>query len=507
MARSIIIIGAGIGGLSAGCYAAMNGYNVRILESHARPGGLCTAWTRHGYTFDGCIHNLAGSTRESGFYPVFEELGILPATPMHAYRELIQVERPDGPPLTLYTDLDRLEAHLQTLFPKDGAATRELIADAKRFAHFDIMGLSARPWTERIGLIGALPLLVKYGRLTMDEFAKRFTDPFLRRVFPTLIYDWPQQSMLIFLTFLGRCSIGDLGWPMGGSGEFANRIAKRFHDLGGTIRYHAKAQSILVENGRAVGVKLADGTEERADIVVSNAYGHTTIFGMLNGRYTNPAIRDYYAHPEDRCEMGIHVSLGVARDLREEPHALILPFDKPIEIAGEMRDRFYLQLFGFDPSLAPKGGGVIRALFATSYRRWEELAADPTAYQAEKQRIADAVVAQLEPRFPGITRQVEAVDVATPITTQRFTGNAQGFKASVVAIFLGMIFGRTLSQTLPGLANFYMVGQWAGGGGVSGAAAMGRNVARAICNGDHRAFVTSKADVALSATERAKVAA
>ncbi len=507
MARSILIIGAGIGGLSAGCYAAMNGYSVRILESHARPGGLCTAWTRHGYTFDGCIHNLAGTSGDSRFHGLFEELGVLPATPLHAYREIVQVERPDGPPLTLYTDLDRLEAHMTTLFPGDSAAIRSLIADARRFARIDIMGLSARPWTERFSFISAIPLMVKYGRFTMDEFAKRFTDPFLRRAFPTLVYDWPQQSMLMLLTFLGRCSVGDLGWPMGGSGELANRIAKRFHDLGGDIRYHAKVQSIIVENDRAVGVKLVDGTEERADIVVSNANGHTTIFDMLGGRFTSPAIRDYYAHPEDRIEMGIHVSLGVARDLSIEPHALILRLDKPVEIAGEVRDRFYIQLFGFDPALAPGGKSVIRVLLPTSYRLWKERAADDAAYQAEKRRIADTVIAQIERRFPGLARQVEAVDVVTPITTYRFTGNAQGYKTSVVALFLGMIFGRTLSQTLPGLANFYMVGQWAGGGGVSGAAAMGRNVAHAICAADRRPFVATKPAGASTAPVRVRTAA
>jgi phytoene dehydrogenase-like protein len=205
--------------------------------------------------------------------------------------------------------------------------------------------------------------------------------------------------------------------------------------------------------------------------------------------------------------MGIHVSLGVARDLSNEPHALILGLDKPVEIAGETRDRFYIQLFGFDPSLAPKGSSVIRVLFPTSYRRWQDLANDDAAYQAEKRRIADTVIAQLETRFPDIARQVEAVDVATPITTFRFTGNAHGYKASVVSLFLGMIFGRTLSQTLPSLANFYMVGQWAGGGGVSGAAAMGRNVARAICEADRCAFVAAKPANASSAPVHIRAAA
>lgn len=59
--RSILFIGSGVGGLATGCYAQVNGYQATILEMHTTPGGLCTSWKRGGYTFDGCIHNLAGT--------------------------------------------------------------------------------------------------------------------------------------------------------------------------------------------------------------------------------------------------------------------------------------------------------------------------------------------------------------------------------------------------------------------------------------------------------------
>ena len=65
---------------------------------------------------------------------------------------------------------------------------------------------------------------------------------------------------------------------------FARTIERRFRELGGEIRYQARVQSILVENDRAVGIRLSDGSEERADIIVSNANGYTTIFDMLGGR-------------------------------------------------------------------------------------------------------------------------------------------------------------------------------------------------------------------------------
>ncbi len=491
---SILIIGAGIGGLSTGCYAQMNGYRATILEMHDVPGGLCTSWHRHGYTFDGCIHNLAGSARESIFHGMWRELGVVPALSMHAYEELVRVERPDGEPLTVYTNLDRLERHLKALAPGDAGIIDELISAARQLTSFDLLGLALAGPLERAKALIKVPLLLKYGSTTMEQFAERFTDPFLRRAFPTIVYDWPQIPMVMLLTFLSRTHIGDYGWPAGGSIALARAMEKRFVGLGGSIRYHTRVQSILVENDRAVGVRLSDGSEQRADIVVSNANGHTTIYGMLGGRYTSPAIRAYYGAPEDRIEMGIHVSLGVARDLSELPHAIVLPLDAPVTIANEVRHRLYVEPFGFDPSLAPAGKTALKVVMATSFKYWEDLRRTPDRYREEKRRIAESVISLLEKRFPGLRQDIEVVDVATPMTTLHFTGNGHGYRAPITAMARALFTGRRLSQTLPGLGNFYMVGQWAGVAGVPIVAAMGRDVVRAICRADARAFVTSEGE-------------
>lgn len=494
--KSILIIGAGVGGLSAGCYAAMNGYRTTIVEMHSRPGGVCTSWTRKGYVFDGCIHNLAGTSPDSRFQALWRELGVIPRLEMQGFDELVSVERPDGPPLTIYTDLDRLEAHLKALSPADSRTIGELVAAARWFRRFDLLGLALATPAERVqALVFGLPMMAKWGGLTLETFARRFNDPFLRRAFPTIIYDWPKQTMLMALYFMGRASVGDLGWPTGGSQALSQAIADRFADLGGEIRYGAKVRSILVEQGRAVGVQLSDGAELRADIVISNANGHETIFGMLGGRYAGPAVRAYYARPEDRYEMGIHVSLGLAQDLSEEPHAIVLPLDPPAVIGRELRHRLYVEPFGFDSSLAPAGRTSLKVVLPTSYRLWEELASDPEAYKDEQGRIADQVVAQLRRRFPGVETDLEVVDVATPISTKRFTGNGHGYKASMNGMLLALFAGKRLSQTLPGLSDFYMVGQWAGAPGVPMVAAMGRDVVRQICRRDGRSMVTTPATI------------
>lgn len=489
--KSVLIIGAGIGGLSTGCYAQMNGYRVRILEMHSAPGGVCTAWRREGYVFDNCIHNLAGSSPKSDFYTMWRDLGVVPAIEMHAYDELVRVERPDGEPLIVHTDLDRLSAHMKQLAPGDASVIDELVRAARRFRHFDIMELITASPFERLIAMRMAPTLIKYGSTMLDQFAKRFTDPFLQRVFPTLLYDGPPVPTMLLLSFLGRMEIGDLGWPVGGSAKFSHAIEQRFVQLGGEITYDAHITSILTEGDRAVGVRLADGSERRVDIVVSNAYGPATIFDMLGGKYVSSTIKSYYDAPVDRIEMGVHVSLGIARDLEREPHAIVLHLKTPVVVAGEERDRFFVELFGFDKSLAPAGKSVLKVVFATSYKFWEKLSAEPEHYTAEKARIADTVIAALEPRFPGFREEIDVVDVATPMTTKRFTGNGPGFQVSMRQMLLAMLTGRKLCQTLPGLRNFYMVGQSAGLPGLPLVAAMGRDVARAMCRQDGKSFATS----------------
>ena len=70
----INIIGAGVAGLSVGCYLQMNGFETEIFEKHSRPGGLCTSWKRGEYTFDGCINWLLGSNESNPFYLLWSEL-------------------------------------------------------------------------------------------------------------------------------------------------------------------------------------------------------------------------------------------------------------------------------------------------------------------------------------------------------------------------------------------------------------------------------------------------
>ena len=78
MAKSIIIIGAGMGGMAAGIYGQINGYDTQIFEMHTKPGGQCASWKRNGYTFDACIHHFFGCKPGSDVYRLWHDLGAMP---------------------------------------------------------------------------------------------------------------------------------------------------------------------------------------------------------------------------------------------------------------------------------------------------------------------------------------------------------------------------------------------------------------------------------------------
>jgi phytoene dehydrogenase-like protein len=95
-----------------------------------------------------------------------------------------------------------------------------------------------------------------------------------------------------FVAASSDCWDGQLGLLRGGSRAFVDGIEQRYLGLGGTISYRSTVEEILVDHGRAVGIRLADGTVHRADAVISAADGRSTIFTLLRGRFLDKRTAD-----------------------------------------------------------------------------------------------------------------------------------------------------------------------------------------------------------------------
>jgi len=483
--KSIIIIGAGLAGLSTGIYGQMNGYRTQVFEHHSTPGGVCTAWKRQGYTVDGCIHWLMGFKPESWFNRIYREVGALEGNPLKVIKHFVRyIDEASRQSLDLTGDLDRLAVDMKSLSPEDGPIIDEMVNGARRLQGVDInMAMSAAP----TGATDALEYFVRYN-MPVREFAKGFTNPFLRWCVTNVFV--PEMPTAFLFTILGQLEAGELAMVEGGSLNFALRVAKRYQELGGKVTYGATVEEILVEDDQAMAVRLADGSEHRADIVVSAADGYSTIFKMLGERYVDQEIKDRYANWPMFPPILI-ISFGVANNFPGEASANRVQLQRPITLEGQEFEGFSFRIFNDDPTLAPPGKTVVQVILTTDFDRWCDLQEkDRPRYEAEKERVAAEVLAQLEAYLPGISSQVEMTDVATPYTFWRYTRNYRGaFEGWLMA---PETFGKRVEKTLPGLKNFYMAGQWVEpGGGVPTALFSGRGVVKMLCRQDGKQFLTT----------------
>jgi phytoene dehydrogenase-like protein len=500
MAKSIIIIGAGIAGLSAGCYGQMNGYQTQIFEMHDKSGGVCTAWERKGYTIDGCLHWVVGSSPSSSYHRMWEELGAVQNRQFINFAQYRKVEDKDGRAWTIYSDLNRLEKHMMELAPEDTKVIHEFVDGARAMARLNWkMDKASELYTPfdnlkmMLSMMTFMPTFLKFRKVSAGQYAEKFKNLFLRRAFTaSFAGEFAGFALLARQGTLAFQHKKQAGCPIGGSLEFARAIEKRYLGLDGQVRYRSPVAKILIENNRAVGIRLIDGTEYRSDIVISAADGHTTIFNMLDGKFLNDKIKEYYAKLPLFPPL-IYVGLGVARSFPREPHEIVYMLDKePFIIGNKICDRMCLDIYGYDPTFAPPGKTALVAFLYADFNYWHNLRLDNRErYQQEKETAADQVIAFLDRRFPGLAKQVEMRDVATPTTWERYTGNWRGSWEGW--LLTSDVFMKRMSKELPGLNNFYMVGQWVEpGGGTPAVAASGRNVIQIICKRDGKKFTTTK---------------
>jgi len=497
--KTIIIIGGGIAGLSVGCYGEMNGFHTRIFEMHKKPGGLCTSWKRQGYVVDGCIHWLVGSSPQSKYHPIWEVLGAVQGRQFVYHEEYGRVESKDGKTFIIFSDIDKLEQHMRALAPEDSAVIDEFIAVLRRCMHFDAP-VGKAPETSNLFdllrlIISNVPLLMmlrKWNKVSLTEFGNRFKNPVIRAAFPLLFMpDFPMSFLLLTLAWMHN---RQAGYPIGGSLEFSRAIEQRYLALGGEMTYKGKVVKILTEHDRAVGIKLEDGSEHFADYVVSAADGHATIFDLLEGKYVDTTIRGYYDNLMPFPPL-VYVAIGVNRSFKDLPTSVGYAFElaEPLLIGGVEQKHLMVHIYNFDPTLAPEGRTLLTVMFHTDFEYWRSLRGHDAQYKAEKETIADTVVAFLDKRFPGLAKQVEMRDVATPTTFVRYTGNWKGSFEGWQVTPKTWSFGRPMRKTLPGLANFYMAGHWVvPGGGLPAAAMSGRNVVQIICKKEKKKFTTTK---------------
>ena len=497
--KNVLIIGAGIAGLSAASYLQRNGYATEIFEAHSVPGGLCTAWKRGEYTFDYCIHWLIGTNPETGFDVLWKELGAFQnedgsQSQIRTFDEFTRMEFSDGETVRMYANADRLKEELLRVGPDDRKEIEQFTEDLKTLSHFRlIVDPEKRSLSNRLSTsLRNLSIFLRYLRhlkTPIQEYARKFKSQAIRK---TLLGMTPPDWSLATLTMgLGLQHTQSAGYPVGGSLNFARNIERKYLSLGGKIHYRNPVEKILVKDNQAVGLQLESGEKVMGDEIISAADGHTTLYKMLEGKFLTKTLQNAYTH-FPLFPSSIFLGFGIARDMKDQPKMLAIELDSPLELPDKsVHPYLAITIRHYDPTFAPAGKTSASVLLNTwNEEFWRDLAGkNRHAYEEIKKEIGNRVIALLEKRFPGIRSDIEEMDISTPYTVQRYThnwrGSYEGFGLTPKTIMA------RFPKTLPGLSHFSMIGQWTTpGGGLPPAGLDGRNVASKICRQDGRPFVT-----------------
>jgi len=399
----------------------------------------------------------------------------------------------DGREFIIYTNLDKWEKYLCNIAPEDSAVIKRMCNDMRKSAFLqpfsDPPGLRKLKNTISSGfkMLPVMILFMKYGRKNCREYFNKlgFKNETLKFFFNSL-YGSRDFSALAFIMMFAWFNQKNAGYLIGGSLPMAARMNDRFLGLGGQLTTKAKVKEIIVENSSVKGVILSDGTEIRADYVISAADGHSTIFDMLGGKYLTKRISYAYENWELFTPL-VQVSFGLNKRIESD-----VPVENWIvkdQLIGKTKtaNGYSIMNYCYDPTMAPDGKSVIVIRFESPWELWKNI--DASEYKTEKEQIERDARAILETRYHGISGSIQVCDVATPLTDVNYTGVWRGSYEGFMPSSKNLM--DNISPVIPGLKKFYMCGQWLfPGGGLPPAGQSGKWAIQYICKEEKIRFNT-----------------
>jgi prolycopene isomerase len=477
----VIVIGSGIGGLVTASQLAAKGARVLVLERYLIPGGSGGSFRREGYTFDVGASMIFGFG-EKGHTNLLTRALADVGQHCDTVPDPAQLEYhlPGGLHVAVARDYGQFLADLTSLFPHEAKGIRSFYdtcwqvfncLDAMPLLSLEDPAYLAKVFFKAplacLGLARWLPFNVgDVARAHIkDEQLLRFIDMecFCWSVMPADLTPMINAGMV----FSDRHA-GGINYPRGGVGVIAEKLVAGLESLGGAIRYGARVVKVLIENGEAVGVKLASGEELRARRVVSNATRWDTFATPEEGpevyRPGSAALVDAEHTPKSETTwrrryrpspsfLSLHLGIDAAV-VPEGFHCHHLLLERWEEMEAEQGVVFVSMPTLLDPSLAPTGRHILHTFTPSSLEHWQGLS--PSAYRAKKEADAARLIARLEAILPGLKSAIRHQEIGTPRSHRRFLGRMGGSYGPIPALRLPGLLPMPFNRT--GLRHLYCVG-------------------------------------------------
>ncbi len=443
-----IIIGSGLGGLSCGAYLAKNGLKVLILEKHTTPGGYATSFRRGVYTFDSTLHMIAGVGKGQDMYRFLEWCGVADEIEFLKLKHFARLVFPDHDLRVPNGNLEEVTVLLETSFPNEKGIRpllREMTKihdDTRRFV------LSEAPMWQQLPIFpfkyrSLFRMLKKTAKQLLDKHIKDY------KLKAILLANYGffglPPSRLNALSVYANITYWTDGayYPKGGNQTIPNAFAEFIKRNKGEIYLNSQVTSIITEKNQAIGVRTRKGEEFFAENIISNASAPETFHTLIGDRRLPTKFLEKMKGMEPSTS-GFMVYLGLDEEFKaklnntedyeifvSETYDQDTDYEWISQCETEKASYFITLHSNVDESLSPANRFVLSLTQGQPYSHWKKFETDyktgkKDEYNKEKDRLAGILIKRAEKIISGLSRHIEVIESATPLTLERYTGNFNG---------------------------------------------------------------------------------
>lgn len=434
-----IVIGSGIGGLVAATQLAVKGARVLVLEKYVIPGGSSGYYERDGYTFDVGSSVMFGFSDKGNLNLITQALAAV-GCKMEVIPDptTVHFHLPNNLSVRVHREYNDFIVELISKFPHEKEGILKFYGDCWKIFN-SLNSLELKSLEEPIYLFGQFfqkPLecltLAYYLPQNAGDIARKYIkDPHLlsfidAECFIVSTVNALQTPMINASMVLCDRHYGGINYPVGGVGGIAKSLAKGLVQQGSEILYKANVKNIILEDGKAVGVRLSDGREFFARTIISNATRWDTFGKLLKGEKL-PKEEENFQKVYVKAPSFLSIHMGIKAEVLPpdtDCHHFVLE-DNWARLEKPYGSIFLSIPTILDPSLAPVGRHVLHIFTTSSIEDWEGL--PPKEYEAKKEFVAADIISRLEKKlFPGLSSSIDFKEVGSPKTHRRFLARSEG---------------------------------------------------------------------------------